>query len=238
MNVIIKETEHDFDTALAWELIAQILKKPDSVIGLSTGNTTANMFNLVSEIYERYPFDTSKITIFNVDELSNIERENFHACYTRVWSPLGKHIGIRPEQFIMPRSLGVDYDEEAQKWLAEINARGQVDLQILGLGWNGHVGINQPGTPFDQSAHNAPLDERLDERLTKQTGRKLGGMTLGIADIMRSKRVLMVAKGKEKAGIVHRTVKGRVSADIPASVFQLHPDFDILLDREAAAELL
>ena len=148
MKVTICKNEREFDITAAWRIIGQMMKKPDSVIGLSTGQTTKNMHAIVSDIYRQYPFDTSKVTLFNVDELTNLPRSYVGCCYTMIAEQIAGPLNIPDERFIMPQTISDDYEAECRKFQEALEARGGIDLQMLGLGYNGHIGINQPGTPF------------------------------------------------------------------------------------------
>lgn len=148
MKITIAPDEHQFDITAAWRIIGQILEKPDSVIGLSTGQTTGGMHQIVSQIYQQYPFDVSQVTLFNVDELTNLDRAYSGSCYTMIYEQLVKHLGIHESCFIMPPTLSDDFEAECRIFEERLARSGGVDLQILGIGMNGHIGINQPGTPL------------------------------------------------------------------------------------------
>lgn len=241
MKITIMENERKFDEKAAWEIIGQMLTKPDSVIGLSTGQTTGNMHAIVSEIYKMHPFDTSKLTIFNVDELVGLPRSYAGSCYSMIKQQICIPLEIPEEHFIMPRTMDVDFQKECAWFEEEIKKRGGADLQMLGIGWNGHIGINQPGTPFGSDTQITQMDERFEKKVRKETqvssDYQLGGVTLGIKTIMHTKRIVLIAKGAEKAQIIRQAVKGAVTEAVPASVLQLHPNCEVLLDAQAAAYL-
>ena len=111
MKITIMKTEHDFDVAAAWRIIGEMLANPKAVIGLSTGQTTGNMHRIVSDIYEKYPFDTSQVTIFNVDELTNLDRSYPGSCYTMIYEQLVKNLRIPEDNFIMPPTLSDDFEK-------------------------------------------------------------------------------------------------------------------------------
>lgn len=241
MKIRVMENEKKFDEAAAWIIIGQILKKRNSVIGLSTGKTTGNMHKIVSELYRLHPFDTSEITIFNVDELAGLPRSYAGSCYDMIKRQICDPLQIPEKNFIMPQTMEVDFPEECRKFQEEISRRGGADLQMLGIGWNGHIGINQPGTPFGSETWISPMDERFEAKVRSEVDipedYPLGGITLGIKTIMQTRKIVLIAKGEEKAEIVKKAVKGPVTEDIPASVLQLHPDCLVLLDKAAAALL-
>ncbi len=238
MNIVIAKGEHEFDIMAAWEIIGQMLKKPDSVIGLSTGQTTKNMHAIVSDIYRQYPFDTSKVILFNVDELTNLPRSYAGCCYTMIAEQITRPLNIPDEHFIMPQTISDNYAAECRKFQKALEDRGGIDLQMLGLGYNGHIGINQPGTPFASETWVSKMDPVFEERVRRETevspDHELGGLTLGIRTIMHARRIILVAKGKHKADIVKQMLKGPVTEDVPASVLQLHPNCTFLLDADAA----
>ncbi len=241
MKITVMKDEHAFDVASAWRIIGQILEKPNAVIGLSTGKTTGNMHAIVSEIYKQYPFDTSKVTLFNVDELTNLDRSYPGSCYTMIYEQLAKNLNIPEENFIMPPTLSDDFDRECRIFERRLAERGGADLQMLGIGWNGHIGINQPGTPFEKQTWVSPMDPIFEEKVRRETGvaadYPLGGLTRGIVNIMHTRKLILIAKGDSKKEIIERALFGPVTTDIPASVVQLHPNCEVLLDEAAAADI-
>lgn len=238
MKITIANNEAEFDTMAAWRIIAEMLANPKAVIGLSTGQTTINMHRIVCEIYRQHPFDVSKITLFGVDEITNVSRDYSGACYAMLKSQIADALGIQEPRFLMPPTVSKDFKKECQKFETELENRGGVDLQILGLGANGHLGFNQPGTPFESKTWISRMDTALETRIRKETNtppeKELGGFTLGIKNIMHSRKIILVAKGSHKAEIVKEMLYGKITTAVPASVLQLHPDCEFLLDTHAA----
>jgi glucosamine-6-phosphate deaminase len=150
-------------------------------------------------------------------------------------------LGIPEKNFIMPPTISDDYHAEAAAFQKALEDRGGVDLQMLGLGANGHIGINQPGTAFGSETWVSPMDPVFEERVRRETGvppeHKLGGLTLGIRTIMHIRKIVLIAKGDHKAEIVEQMLLGPVSESIPASVLQLHPNCEFLLDAAAAKKV-
>ena len=239
MKVTITKNEQEFDTTAAWRIIAQMLEKSKSVIGLSTGQTTIGMHRIVSEIYARYPFNVSNITLFNVDELTNLDREYAGSCYTMILNQIAGPLGIPEENFIMPPTLSEDFVTESILFEKRLAERGGADLQMLGIGSNGHIGINQPGTPFESETWVSPMDPDFEARVRRETRvppePELGGLTRGVKNIMHTRKLILIAKGAHKAEIIKQAILGPVTTDIPASVVQLHPNCEILLDADAGA---
>jgi glucosamine-6-phosphate deaminase len=154
---------------------------------------------------------------------------------------LCNNLNIAAENFVMPETFSSDFEAECRRFEAELARRGGADLQMLGIGWNGHIGINQPGTPFERHTWVSPMDPVFEERVRRETNvaadYPLGGLTRGIVDIMGTRKLVLIAKGRHKAEIIRQAVLGPVTTDIPASAVQLHPDCEVLLDAEAAALL-
>src|SRR5882672_822489 len=241
MKITITQNEEEFNRIAAWRIIAQMLEKPNAVIGLSTGQTTIGMHRIVADIYRLYPFDVSRVTLFNVDELTNLPREYAGSCYTMILNQLAGPLGIPEENFIMPPTMSDDFEAEARLFEARLAERGGADLQMLGIGTNGHIGINQPGTPFESETWVSPMDPDFEARVRRETQVSpetiLGGLTRGIKNIMHTRKLILIVKGSHKAEIVEKAILGPVTTAIPASVVQLHPNCEILLDADAAARI-
>jgi glucosamine-6-phosphate deaminase len=241
MKITICKNEEEFNITAAWRIIAQMLAKPTAVIGLSTGQTTMDMHRIVSEIHAKYPFDVSHITLFNVDELTNLPREYAGSCYTMILNQIAGPLGIPEENFIMPPTMSANFEAECVLFEQRLAERGGADLQMLGIGSNGHIGINQPGTPFESETWVSPMDPDFEARVRRETRvppeTALGGLTRGIKNIMHTRKLILIAKGAHKAEIIQKAILGPVTADIPASVVQLHPNCEILLDADAGARI-
>lgn len=241
MKITIAGNEREFDCIAAWRIIGQILHKPQSVIGLSTGRTTGNLHKTVGAIYTQYPFDVTSVTFFGLDEVTNVPREYAGACYTMLKTEIIDTLGINDENFLMLPTRSEDFAKACKDFQDEIAKRGGIDLLILGLGENGHLGFNQPQSSFEGETWVTKMDSRLEERIRRETNSspevELGGATLGIKNIMQARKIILVAKGSNKTEIVKAMLEGAVTTDVPASILQLHPDCEFLLDSEAAAGL-
>ena len=241
MKITIAKSEKEFDCIAAWQIIGEILNKPEAVIGLSTGRTTGNLHRMVGEIYSCYPFNTSAVTFFGLDEVVNVPREYAGACYTMLKTEIIDALGIKDENFLMLPTVSDDFGKACRAFQEEIAKCGGIDLLILGLGENGHLGFNQPHSPLGGDAWVTKMNPELEERIRRETHtppeKELGGVTLGIKNIMQARRIVLVAKGSNKAEAVKQMLEGPVTSDVPASVLQLHPDCEFLLDVASAAKL-
>lgn len=241
MKILIQKDEQSFFDAVAWQIARQIIVKPDSVIGLSTGRTTGPIHKALADIYKAHPFDTSRVTFFGLDEVTNVSRDYFGSCYAMLLQEVIEPLKVPMAHYIMPPTVSDCWEEECVRFEEALAACGQTDLQILGIGGNGHIGFNQPGTKFGQTTWTSVMEPWLYERIRKETGSPegapLGGVTLGIKNVMQSRRILLAANGEAKAEIIRAAVHGPVTEDVPASILQLHPSCEVYVDPAAGALL-
>lgn len=241
MKIIRTADADSFDRAAAEIILNQMRGKPDSVIALSTGRTTARMHALVSEAFKASPFDSARLTFLGLDEVTGIADTNPWACKAKLKREIIDALNLPESNILMLPTEVEDLGKLSEDFLSELNARGGIDLMILGLGENGHIGFNQPGTPFDSSIRLSTMDADLERRIKEDCGIddsvQLGGITLGIKDIMAAGKIVLAVKGASKAGIVEKVVKGPVTEQVPASILQTHPDC-VLLGDEAALKYI
>lgn len=239
MRITIEKNEQAFDLAAAKRIVQQIKEKPESVIGLSTGRTTRNMHRLVAQIHHDQPFDATRATFFGIDEVTGVSRSYSGACYTMLKTEIIDDLGVDEDHFLMLPTATDNLDADCKHFSDELQHKGGIDLLILGLGENGHLGFNQPGTSFESTAGTGSMDSALENRIRRETGvpaeHPLGGVTLGLSDIMQARRILLVAKGTSKAEIVKKVLHGPVDTHVPASILQRHPHCEVLLDADAAS---
>lgn len=237
MKITVADSEKHFDDIAAGRVVEQIKTKRDSVVGLSTGRTTGNMHRRIAQLYKENGFDISGLTLFGVDEVTGVPREYFGACYTMLKTEIVDSLGLDESQFLMLPTASADFSASCAAFVAELRRRGGIDLLVLGLGENGHLGFNQPGSPFGHDAWTTKMNIELEERISRETGitEGLGGATLGIKGMMNARRIILVAKGLNKAAIVRKMFACPITPDVPASVLRLHPDVEFIFDTEAAS---
>ena len=237
MQIIRKDSERAFDEAAAEMILDQMKSCPDSVIALSTGRTTGNMHRLVSEGFRNDPFDISGLTFLAIDEVTGIPDTNPWACRAKLQKEIIGNIGVGCSNFLTLPTECDDIEATGRVFAAELSHRGGIDLLILGLGENGHLGFNQPGTPFDSRIRLSTMDSDLERRIKEDCGlddsAKLGGITLGIADLMAARKIVLVVKGSSKKAILGKVINGPVTEEVPASILQTHPDCTVLTDDKA-----
>jgi glucosamine-6-phosphate deaminase len=241
MRVVVKKNAEGVDLAAAQEVVKQVLLRPDSVLGLSTGGTVIGLHRELVRLHRECGISFARVTTFNVDEYTDIAPGHPGSCRFRIFEQLLDCIDIARENCHLPDSEAPDFEKEARRYEDLICQAGGIDLQYLGIGMNGHIGFNEPGTPFESRAHVAGISERsLSDKseFYKKTGiSPRSAVTLGIRNIMECRKILLVAKGQAKAETMRKALLGPVTPEVPASVLQLHPETLVLLDAAAASLL-
>ena len=241
MTVNVQPDANSFNREAARRIFDQIVSKPDSVIGLSTGRTTGNLHRTFARMARERSLDLSYVTFFGLDEVVGVPETYAGACCAMLRSELIDDLGIAPDRFLMLPTQWEGVGESVRIFTETLEELGGIDLLVLGLGENGHLGFNQPGSPFGCTARvtevGPELDERFRRELSLSADAPIGGATLGIKDIMHSRRILLVANGLRKAPVVKEILQGPVTEEVPGSVLQLHPLCEYLLDSEAASLL-
>ncbi len=224
---------------LAAQSYVQLLtNKPDAVLGFATGSTPLDLYSELSRLNREGSLDFSKVTSFNLDEYAGLAGDHEQSYRYFMDENLFKHINIRRECTFVPSGLNID---AAADYDPAIEAAGGVDLQLLGIGNNGHIGFNEPFTPFGSKTHLVELTEStrlankrffasIDEVPTH-------AVTMGVRTVMNARKIILIALGSAKAPIMKKVLQGPVTEEVPASVLQLHPDCEVYMDFEAAAEL-
>lgn len=239
-NISIGETTEDFNRMSAQAIVEVIRNKPNAVIGLSTGRTTGGIHKAMVDIYNENPYDVSKVTIFGVDEVTGVSTDYFGSCYYMLLHECVLPLNIPIENYLMLPTHSENWDIDCKKFCDELAKRGGIDLQVLGIGENGHIGFNQPGTPFSQRCFKGAMHDYLEKRIRKETNTpndiELAGVTLGIADVMEAKEILLCANTKSKREIMKATLYGEITENNTASCLQNHPNLRIICDRDASCE--
>ncbi len=211
---------------------ARIRASPQLVLGLATGSTPLGLYRRLAA----GDLDWSRVTTFNLDEYAGLSPEHPQSYHHYMWLHLFRHVNITPARTHIPSATGAGTAFEAR-----IAAAGGIDLQILGIGANGHIGFNEPGSSFGSRTRSVSLAARTIADNARFFDRvedvPRSACTMGIGTIMESRVIMLMACGKVKAEAVSRALQGPVTTDVPASVLQRHPNVLVLLD-EAAASLL
>ena len=240
MNIIIVKNYTEL-SARAADVICQVISRnPSASLGLATGSTVLGAYAHLRDMYSRGAFSLKNVTVFNLDEyvgLASTHVQSYaHFMKVNLFDGTDMNLG----NFHIPCGVAADLDAECRRYDQLLDAKTR-NLQLLGLGSNGHIAFNEPLTPFDARTHVVQLadstvadNSRLFEDKSQVPRRAL---TMGIRDVMAAERILLLASGANKAQAVFNMVKGAVSLNCPASVLQRHDDATVIVD-EAAASLL
>jgi len=222
----------------AAEIVIELLReKPDAVLGLPTGGTPVGFYNaLVSS-----GVSLARARTFNLDEYIGLPRTHPESYYSFMKRMLYDRTDLRPQNCHIPDGNAPDPEAECRRYEEAIRAAGGLDILVLGIGHNGHIGFNEPGSPWDGRTRVVDLEERTREANARffssidEVPRQ--AITMGIGTILEARRLLLLASGSGKAPIIQRLVEGEPSPEVPASALHFHPDATVLLDAEAAALL-
>lgn len=235
---IIKTENYSQMSRMAANLIsAQVIMKPDCVLGLATGSTPIGTYEQLIERYDNGDLDFSQVTTINLDEYRGLSPENDQSYRYFMENHLFKSINVRPECTHVPDGLEPDCAKACSDYNKLIADCGGIDLQLLGLGLNGHIGFNEPGSAFEKETHCVDLTEstiRANSRFFASMDEvPKQAYTMGIKTIMQAKKILIIVNGAGKAEIVRDAFFGPITPKVPASVLQLHPDVTLIGDADA-----
>lgn len=239
---IIKTANYEEMSRKAANIIAaQMILKPNSVLGLATGSSPIGTYKELVKKNEAGDIDFSDITTVNLDEYRGLPRDNDQSYYYFMNDNLFNHVNIDKARTHVPNGMVEDANEECGNYEALIKELGGVDLQLLGLGHNGHIGFNEPSDEFDKVTHCVDLQESTIEA-NKRFFASIDDVprqayTMGVGTIMAAKKILVVVSGADKAEIVKKAFTGPVTPNVPASILQMHPDVTVVCDAQAYAKI-
>ena len=222
-------------------LSAQVILKPDCVLGLATGSTPIGTYDKLVEWYEKGDLDFSEVKTVNLDEYRGLTRDNDQSYYYFMHEHLFDRVNIDPENTNVPNGTEPDADKECERYEKLIESMGGVDIQLLGLGHNGHIGFNEPGAAFEKETHCVDLTESTIEAnkrfFESEDDVPRQAYTMGIKNIMQAKKILVVVSGEDKADILKEVLYGPITPKVPASILQLHNDVTIVADEAALSKI-
>lgn len=257
MNIERFEDEDALSSALAAEVLQTIVAQPSLVLGLPTGRTPLGLYR---ELRERSGpstssgpsraksrsggnrIDWSRVRTFNLDEFAGLEPSNPNSYRAFMQVELFEHVSIDPAHIGFLNGAAADLQAECRRYEDAIEAAGGIDLQILGIGANGHIGFNEPAEGLCAHTHVAELEQASREA----NARWFGGdwrqvperaLSMGMATILNARRIVLIATGAEKADAVHGMIEGLITTRLPASILQVHPRVTVMVDRAAARRL-
>lgn len=237
---ILKTANYEEMSRKAANIIAaQVIMKPDSVLGLATGSTPIGTYKHLIEKYNNGDLDFSTVTSVNLDEYKGLPKENDQSYDYFMHHNLFDHVNLKASY--LPDGTKENGEEECRRYEALIRSLGGVDLQLLGLGHNGHIGFNEPSDIFEKETHCVDLQERTIEANKRffasidEVPRQ--AYTMGIQTIMQARKILIVVSGEDKADTVRDAFFGPVTPKVPASILQLHPDVILVADEAALSKI-
>ncbi len=238
MNLIIVEDYQELSLKAAEMVAAEISQNPQVVLGLATGSTPEGMYAELVKMNRHGQLDFSRVSTFNLDEYAGLDAEHEQSYHHYMYKHLFSHVNINHLQINMPTCEVSDLDHFCREYDQRIAAAGGIDLQVLGIGGNGHIGFNEPDHQLRVQTHLVDLTVETitansrffssTEEVPKQA------ITMGLGSIMLAKKILLLAAGKNKAEAIAGSLSGLITTALPASLLQLHRDVTVIADREAA----
>lgn len=241
MKVIVVKDYTEMCKRASRIFAAQVTLKPDSVLGLATGSTPVGMYKELVQMFDEGRIDFSQVKTVNLDEYAGLPGDNDQSYRYFMNQNLFDHINIDKANTNVPDGTAADLHAECERYEQVVAGMGGVDIQLLGIGNNGHIAFNEPCDEFPEKTHvvdltqntieaNARFFQSMDE-VPKQA------ITMGIGTIMKAKKIVLLANGPKKAQTIYDTVYGPITPKVPASILRLHPDVTIFVDEEAGALL-
>jgi len=242
MKIIRAKDYKDMSRKAANIISAQVIMKPNCVLGLATGGTPVGAYAQLVDWYNKGDLDFSEVTTVNLDEYRGLPKEHPESYWSFMHRNLFDHVNIDPAHINLPDGTNMDAEAECKRYDEVIRSVGGVDLQLLGIGHDGHIGFNEPHDAFDLGTHCVDLAQETieankrffdgnEDLVPKQA------YTMGIKTIMQARKVLVVANGLAKAKAVKAVVSGPVTPECPGSILQMHPDCILVADEEALSLL-
>lgn len=240
MKIIRAKDYNDMSRKAANIISAQVILKPDSVLGLATGSSPVGTYDQLVKWYHKGDVDFSEVTTVNLDEYYGMAADNEQSYHYFMHSHFFDHVNIDPAHINLPDGTELDEERECARYDALLESLGDVDLQLLGIGRNGHIGFNEPGDRYAKGTHCvdlAPSTIEANKRFfasADEVPRR--AYSMGIHTIMTAKKVLVVASGEDKAWAVRASCFGPVTPQVPGSILQLHHDAIIIADQAALSQ--
>ncbi|PZE20210.1 glucosamine-6-phosphate deaminase [Paenibacillus xerothermodurans] len=238
MNLLTFDSQQKLHESAAGIITGLVQTRPRAVLGLATGGTPVGIYHAMVKSYQRGLVSFRSATTFNLDEYVGLPESHPESYHSYMRNQLFRHIDLPPAQAHIPDGNAADIVAECKRYDRLLEDAGQIDLQLLGLGHNGHIGFNEPAHTLISGTHLVNLQEdtrkanaRFFHSIDKVPSRAL---TMGIGTILKAKTILLVVKGADKAEIVHTALTGPITTQCPASLLQTHPRLVVLLDAEAA----
>ncbi len=240
MEIRIFEDAASLGLAAAEIFAEQLKKNGASVLGLATGASPVPTYNRLIEMYKAGEISFKDVVTFNLDEYCDLPKDDKNSYYTFMHENLFNHVDIQESNVHILDGNAEDAEQEAAAFDAAIKAAGGIDIQLLGIGNNGHIGFNEPSDTFTTGTFKVKLTDstlQANSRYFDENPMPHYALTMGVGSIMDARKIVLIATGPAKAQAIYDTVKGEVTPQVPASILQKHPDAVLLLDKAAASLL-
>ncbi|MFD2216275.1 glucosamine-6-phosphate deaminase [Metabacillus endolithicus] len=237
MKVIEVISYDEMSELAARYFLTKITTYPRLTLGLATGSSPKGIYQYLVHDYDKNRTDYSHITTFNLDEYIGLSKDHQNSYYQYMHDNLFHHVNIPPKQIHIPSGINDNNQAECEVYEEKINAIGGIDLQLLGIGANGHIGFNEPGTPFYSKTHVVNLTASTREANMRFFNNicevPSQAITMGIQTIFNSKEIILLASGQTKQHAMVQLLSGEVSESFPASILNKHPNITVIADEEA-----
>lgn len=237
MRIIVCDDYEKMSQEAAKLVAAQVNLKPNCVLGLATGSTPVRMYQILAEMNKNEEVDFSDVTSFNLDEYYPISRANDQSYYYFMNENLFSKINIDKDRTHVPNGEAKDAQKECEEYDKNIDAHGGIDLQILGIGQNGHIAFNEPGENLYAGTHVTGLTQNTIEANSRFFNDisevPTQALTMGIASILKSRRIVIMANGKNKHDAVAKLLTDEITTSNPATMLKVHTDVTLICDKEA-----
>ena len=211
---------------------AQIILKENAVVGLATGSTPLGIYNTLAGWYAKADLDFSNVRTVNLDEYCGLPFDDPQSYHHFMQTNLFSRINIKPSNTHLPNGLAADIPAECKRYDALIQSLGGIDIQLLGIGHNGHIGFNEPSAAFSKDTTHITLSEDTIQANSRFFASAAdvprSAITMGMQSIMGSRKIILAANGRDKEDILHKAMEGPITPEVPASILQLHPDTTVL----------
>ena len=241
MKIIRAKDYKDMSRKAANIISAQVIMKPNCVLGLATGGTPVGAYAQLVEWYNKGDLDFSEVTTVNLDEYRGLPKEHPESYWSFMHKNLFDHVNIDPAHIHLPDGTNPDADDACAQYNQIIHSVGGIDLQLLGIGHDGHIGFNEPCDHFPVMTHEVQLTD-----MTREANKRFfnsidevptAAITMGVGTVMAAKKIVMVITGADKADILYKVFFGPVTPEVPGSILQFHPDVTLICDEAAAARM-
>ena len=239
MNIHILKNPEEIGKAVGQLIVDAVNAEPALTLGFATGASPVPTYNYLKQAYKDGKVSFKDITTFNLDEYCDLPKADKNSYYSFMHDNLFNHIDVNEERVNFLNGNAEDYDAECKRYDALIDEK-RIDIQLLGVGRNGHIGFNEPANKFTKGSFKVRLTQSTidaNSMYFDENPMPHYAVTMGTVSIMKSKKIVMIATGKSKQDAIYNMVYGDITPACPASVLQLHPDGEIFLDEEAASRL-